>query len=105
MTFKTFYDVWSGAMQLSIPPDLQIFVEQEFATGLYQSREEIVLQAVSLLRDERVQAVKGIKGRFSGFCIGRACNRWTRFSRTSDRNIKFLMTNEIQRSAAQRALG
>jgi len=58
-------------MQLSIPPDLQSFVEQEFATGLYQSREEVVLQAVSLLRDERVQAVEGIKEGLADLAAGR----------------------------------
>jgi len=43
------------------PPELQPFVEQEFATGMYSTREEVVLQAVCLLRDERAQSPAGIK--------------------------------------------
>ena len=46
-------------MQISIPPELEPFVEQEFATGMYQSREEVVLQAICMLRDERTQALAG----------------------------------------------
>jgi Arc/MetJ-type ribon-helix-helix transcriptional regulator len=40
-------------MQIDIPTDLEAFVEQEFATGRYATREEVVVQAVSWLREER----------------------------------------------------
>lgn len=48
-------------METSMLPDLQSFVEQEFATGMHGSREEVILQAVTWLREERSQALSGIK--------------------------------------------
>ena len=58
-------------MEISIPPDLESFVEQEFATGMYGSREEVVLQAVNLLREERSQALSGIKEGLADVAAGR----------------------------------
>ena len=58
-------------MEISIPPDLQSFVEQEFATGMYGSREEVILQAVSWLREERSQALGGIKEGLEDIAAGR----------------------------------
>lgn len=58
-------------MEISIPPDLQSFVEQEFATGMYGSREEVILQAVSWLREERSQALAGIKEGLEDVAAGR----------------------------------
>ena len=40
-------------MQIKLPPELEPFVEQEFATGRYATREEVVVQALCWLRDER----------------------------------------------------
>ena len=40
-------------MQIELPPELEPFVEQEFATGRYATREEVVVQALCWLRDER----------------------------------------------------
>jgi putative addiction module CopG family antidote len=48
-------------MQIELPPELEPFVEQEFATGRYATREEVVVQAVRWLREERQDAVAGIK--------------------------------------------
>ena len=48
-------------MQVDIPSDLESFVDQEFATGSYGSREEVLIQALQWLRDERQQAVAGIR--------------------------------------------
>jgi putative addiction module CopG family antidote len=48
-------------MQIQLPQELQPFVEQEFATGRYASREEVIVQALRWLREERQEAVSGIK--------------------------------------------
>ncbi len=48
-------------MPIELPPGLDPFVEQEFATGRYATREEVVVQALCWLRDERQEAVSGIK--------------------------------------------
>ena len=48
-------------MQIELPPELEPFIDQEFATGRYASREEVVVQALCWLRDERQSAVAGIK--------------------------------------------
>jgi putative addiction module CopG family antidote len=48
-------------VQVDIPSDLESFVDQEFATGRYGSREEVLIQALQWLRDERQQAVAGIR--------------------------------------------
>lgn len=48
-------------MQIELPPDLEPFLEQEFLTGRYSTREEVIIQAIIWLRDERSQALKGIQ--------------------------------------------
>ncbi len=48
-------------MQIELPPDLAPFVEQEFSTGRYSTREDVIIQAIVWLRDERTQALKGIQ--------------------------------------------
>jgi len=48
-------------MQINLPPDLEPFVDQEFATGRYATREEVVVQAVRWLCEERLEAVAGIR--------------------------------------------
>ena len=42
-------------------PELEPFVEQEFATGRYDTCEEIVVQALRWLRDELQEVIAGIK--------------------------------------------
>ena len=37
-----------------LPPDLQQFVKQELASGAYQSEEELMVEAVRLLRDSHL---------------------------------------------------
>jgi len=58
-------------MQIEIPSQLEAFVEQEFATGRYASREEVVVQALCWLREERQQAVYGIQQGLGDWAAGR----------------------------------
>ena len=58
-------------MQIEVPPELEPFVEQEFATGRYATREEVVVQALRWLREERTQAVIGIKEGLDDVAAGR----------------------------------
>lgn len=58
-------------MQIELPPELEPFVEQEFATGRYATREEVVVQALCWLRDERHEAVAGIKQGLADVAAGR----------------------------------
>ena len=58
-------------MQIQIPAELEPFVEQEFATGRYATREEVVFQAIRWLRDEREQALSGIKQGLDDVAAGR----------------------------------
>ena len=58
-------------MQFELPPELEPFVEQEFATGRYGTREEVVVQALRWLRDERQEAIAGIKQGLDDVAAGR----------------------------------
>ena len=58
-------------MQIEVPAELESFVEQEFATGRYATREEVVVQALSWLRNERQEAVSGIKHGLADVAAGR----------------------------------
>lgn len=58
-------------MQIDLPPELEPFVNQEFATGRYASREEVVVQALRWLRDERHEAVAGINQGIDDVAAGR----------------------------------
>ena len=40
-------------MSLSLPPDLEQFVQQELASQAYGSRDDLVVAAVALLRDTK----------------------------------------------------
>jgi putative addiction module CopG family antidote len=64
-------DLIGVAMQINLPPELEPFVEQEFATGRYSSREEIVVQALRWLCEERREAVAGIKQGLDDAAAGR----------------------------------
>ena len=59
------------AMQINLPPELEPFVEQEFATGRYASREEILVQALRWLSEERRAAVAGIREGLDDVAAGR----------------------------------
>ena len=58
-------------MQIELPPEFEPFVEQEFATGRYASRQDVVVQALRWLREERRAAVSGIKQGFDDVASGR----------------------------------
>lgn len=58
-------------MNIELPPELEPFVEQEFSTGRYATREEIVIQALCWLRNERQEAVSGIKQGLDDVAAGR----------------------------------
>ncbi len=58
-------------MQIELPPELEPFVEQEYATGRYTTREEVVVQALRWFREERQDAVAGIKQGLDDVAAGR----------------------------------
>jgi putative addiction module CopG family antidote len=58
-------------MQFELPPELEPFVEQEFATGRYASREDVVVHAIRWLREERQEAISGIKQGLDDVAAGR----------------------------------
>jgi putative addiction module CopG family antidote len=58
-------------MNLAIPSELQEFVDREFATGRYESKDEVVVEALRLLKDERDDAAAGIKAGLADVEAGR----------------------------------
>ncbi len=58
-------------MHVDIPAELESFVEEEFASGRYSSREEVLIQALHWLQDERQQAVTGIRQGLADVAAGR----------------------------------
>ena len=48
-------------MQFQLPPDLIKFVESEIASGHFRSQEEVVLAGLSLLKQDREEAIAGIR--------------------------------------------
>ena len=58
-------------MQIELPAELEPFVEQEYATGRYSTREEVVVQALHWFREERQEAVVGIKQGLDDVAAGR----------------------------------
>lgn len=58
-------------MQIELPAELLPFVEQEYATGRYSTREEVVVQALRWFRDERQEAVAGISQGMDDVAAGR----------------------------------
>lgn len=42
-------------MSLTLPPEVQDLVEREFASGRYQTKDDVLLEAVCLLRDRNQQ--------------------------------------------------
>ena len=58
-------------MQIELPPELEPFVEQEFATGRYATREEVLVQALRWLREERQEAISGIRQGLDDVAAGR----------------------------------
>ena len=58
-------------MQINLPPELEPFVEQEFATGRYATREEILVQALRWMSEERKATVVGIQEGLDDVAAGR----------------------------------
>ena len=58
-------------MQIELPAEFEPFVEQEFASGRYASRQEVVVQALRWLREERQAAIAGIKQGLDDVAAGR----------------------------------
>ncbi len=58
-------------MNIEIPADLQSFVEEEFSTGRYTSKEEVLVHALRGLKQERDDAVTGIKAGLDDVAAGR----------------------------------
>ncbi len=58
-------------MQIELPSEFEPLVEQEFATGQYASRVEVVVQALRWLREERQKATMGIKQGLDDVTAGR----------------------------------
>ena len=48
-------------MQIQIPTELVPFVEQEIASGRFPSQEEMLLAGLRLLKQDRDEAVAGIR--------------------------------------------
>ena len=69
-------------MQIELPEELEPVIEQEFATGRYASRDEVVVQALRWLQEERQRGVSGIIQGLDDVSLG-ALNRATdgRFKR------------------------
>ena len=58
-------------MQINFSPELEPFVEQEFATGQYATREEILVQALRWMSEERKATVVGIQEGLDDVAAGR----------------------------------
>ena len=58
-------------MQIELPAEFEPFVEQEFATGRYASRQDVVVQALRWLREEREAAATGIRQGLDDAAAGR----------------------------------
>lgn len=67
-------------MQVNLPNDLEPFVEEEFATGRYGSREEVLIQALQWLRAKRQQAIAGIQQGLDDATNGRVQSLATAFA-------------------------
>lgn len=58
-------------MQIELPPELLPFVEEEYATGRYSTREAVVVQAIRWFREQRQEAVAAIKQGLDDVATGR----------------------------------
>lgn len=48
-------------MPLDIPPELASFVQQEVSSGRFASQEELMLAGIRLLKQDREEALAGIR--------------------------------------------
>ncbi len=58
-------------MSIEISTDLQPFVTQQLQLGLYQSEQQLVDEAVRLLKAERDEAIEGIRLGLADAAAGR----------------------------------
>lgn len=58
-------------MHVTLPPDLEPFVDRELAAGRYTSGEQLVVHALRWFKAEREQAVAGIKEGLVDAAVGR----------------------------------
>jgi len=58
-------------MSIEIPPDLQPFVSEQLQLGCYHSEQQLVTEAVRLLKAEREEAVEGIRLGLADAAAGR----------------------------------
>jgi Arc/MetJ-type ribon-helix-helix transcriptional regulator len=57
-------------MHLQIPAELATFVAQKVASGRFASEQEVVLTALEKLRDDRREAIAGIREGLEQFQSG-----------------------------------
>jgi putative addiction module CopG family antidote len=84
-------------MSQTLPPDLQDFVDQELASGRYQSTEEIVVEGLRLLQRDRQEAIEGIQEGLAESERGEGAP-WTRPLTSFERNTTFLPKHELHQS-------
>jgi putative addiction module CopG family antidote len=58
-------------MNIDIPPDLQSFVDEEFATGRYSTKQDVLVQALRGLKRERTEAIAGVNAGIDDLAAGR----------------------------------
>ncbi len=47
-------------MAQSFPTDIEEFIEREIASGRYASRDEVMLEGIRLLKQDREEALQGV---------------------------------------------
>jgi Arc/MetJ-type ribon-helix-helix transcriptional regulator len=58
-------------MTIEIPADLQPFVRQQLELGCFPNEQQLVTEALQLLRDEREQSIDGVKQGLADAAAGR----------------------------------
>ena len=58
-------------MTIEIPADLQPFVRQQLELGCFPNEQQLVTEALQLLRDEREQSIEGVKQGLADAAAGR----------------------------------
>ena len=58
-------------MAIEIPADLQLFVSEQLQLGCFHSEEQIVTEALRLLKAERDESLEGIRTGLADAAAGR----------------------------------
>ena len=58
-------------MTIENPADLQPFVRQQLELGCFPNEQQLVTEALQLLRDEREQSIEGVKQGLADAAAGR----------------------------------